>query len=100
MDMKQLLVVHPERHIRRLAQVNLERQGYMVDCAGNTVEAIDLLNRSIPDAICLDLLLPDRVDLLSRLQAEPMLRQIPIYTLPTNGFKFNSKPWSDDDSSE
>jgi len=40
---RRILICDAERHIARMIQVNLERQGYFVTCVHSAPEAIDLL---------------------------------------------------------
>jgi two-component system phosphate regulon response regulator PhoB len=53
-----ILIVEDEADIRELIRYNMEREGYkVVECASSE-EANDYLNRSLPDLILLDLMLP------------------------------------------
>lgn len=54
-----VLVVEDERHIARLLQVNLERQGYAVVCAYDGRSAIRLLGEGEFDLALIDRGLPD-----------------------------------------
>jgi two-component system alkaline phosphatase synthesis response regulator PhoP/two-component system response regulator VicR len=45
---KRVLVCDGERHVVRLLQVNLERQGYAVTCAFDCRSALDLLETTEP----------------------------------------------------
>jgi two-component system alkaline phosphatase synthesis response regulator PhoP len=53
-----VLVADDERHIARLIQVNLERQGYAVACVADGQEAIELLKRETFARAVLDLKMP------------------------------------------
>jgi len=55
-----ILVVDDERHIRRLLRTTLTRANYQVVEAGNAREAMRVLGIDKPDAVLLDLGLPDR----------------------------------------
>ena len=59
-QLKSILVVDDEVHIRRLLQGTLKRAGYDVVEAVNATEALEEARRAKPDAILLDLGLPDR----------------------------------------
>jgi len=54
-----VLVCDDERHVVRLIQVNLERQGYEVATALSGQEAIELLKRGQFDLAVLDPAMPD-----------------------------------------
>ena len=53
-----VLVVEDDPTSRTLIKGWLERDGYRVETAGSAEDAFDVLSRSLPDAICLDLELP------------------------------------------
>jgi two-component system KDP operon response regulator KdpE len=55
-----VLVVEDDAHIRRLLRVALERAGYAVAEAGTAREGLSLVDIDKPDAVLLDLGLPDR----------------------------------------
>ncbi|HMS53910.1 MAG TPA: response regulator [Fimbriimonadaceae bacterium] len=61
-----ILVCDDERHIVRLLQLNLERQGYEVVCAYDGAEAIRNLESQDFDAAVIDLVMPihDGVEVL------------------------------------
>jgi len=58
MPMK-VLVCDDERHVVRLIQVNLERQGYAVVTAFGGRECLDKISSERPDIVVLDVLMPD-----------------------------------------
>ena len=60
MSTQRILVVDDEVHIRRLLQGTLTRADYEVVEAVNAAEALEQARRTKPDAILLDLGLPDR----------------------------------------
>ncbi|HET8646121.1 MAG TPA: ATP-binding protein, partial [Vicinamibacteria bacterium] len=67
-----LVVDDDERYVRALS-AQLEGEGWSVACGGTATEGAQLAAERRPDAIVLDLLLPDRsgLDLLSSLKADP-----------------------------
>jgi len=71
MSGQRVLVVDDDLHIRRLLQSTLVRVGYEPIEATTAAEAIQLAKTSAPDAILLDLGLPDR----DGLEIVPLLRQ-------------------------
>lgn len=59
-DKGQILVIDDEPQIRKLLQINLESNGYKVIQAANAREGIALAASHLPDAVLLDLGLPDK----------------------------------------
>ena len=55
----QILLVDDDPILVRTLQLNLERDGFQVAVASNGQEALDTLERRIPDLMLVDLLLPD-----------------------------------------
>jgi DNA-binding response OmpR family regulator len=53
-----ILVVDDEPHVRKLVKANLESSGYKVLTAADGEEAIDTVERELPDLVILDLMLP------------------------------------------
>ena len=83
MNKKRILVVDDERHIVRLVQVNLERQGYEVLTAFDGVEALEKVKNEDPDMVVLDVMMPrmDGFEVLKHLQADPKFQNIPVIML-------------------
>lgn len=71
MSGQRILVVDDDLHIRRLLQGTLARGGYQTIEATTAAEAIERAKAASPDAILLDLGLPDR----DGLEIVPLLRQ-------------------------
>lgn len=69
---QRVLLVDDDLHIRRLLQGTLTRAGYRAIEATTAAEALDAARRERPDAILLDLGLPDR----DGLEIVPLLRQL------------------------
>ncbi|MFA0736309.1 MAG: hypothetical protein LASZOEIN_002622 [Candidatus Fervidibacter sp.] len=80
---KRVLVVDDERHIVRLVQVNLERQGYEVLTAYDGVECLEKAKSEKPDLIVLDVMMPrmDGFEALQRLKTDPETSHIPVIML-------------------
>ena len=73
-----ILIVDDEVHIRRLLDGTLTRAGYQVAEAVNAAQALELARHKQPDAILLDLGLPDRdgleiIQLLKAAGAGPII---------------------------
>lgn len=71
MSRLRILVVDDDLHIRRLLQGTLERGGYQALEATTAAEALEQARATTPDAILLDLGLPDR----DGLEIVPLLKQ-------------------------
>lgn len=80
---KKILVVDDERHIVRLVEVNLTREGYDVIVAYDGIEALEQMAKEKPDMVVLDVMMPrmDGFEVLKKLQADPATRDIPIIML-------------------
>ena len=57
--MKKILIVDNDTVFLKFMKRILEKHGYSVATAGDGLQAIDLLNNYSPDAIYIELLLPD-----------------------------------------
>lgn len=81
--MAKILVVDDERDIVRLVEVNLQRAGYEVVTAGDGQEALDQVEKSVPDLIVSDDAMPgiDGYGLLRALRANPQWQPIPFIML-------------------
>jgi len=55
---QRLLVVDDDRHIREMAKLALEEEGYSVDTANDAEEALEAIRRNPPDLLVLDVMLP------------------------------------------
>jgi PAS domain S-box-containing protein len=75
-----VLVVDDEPSVRSLLAKTLEKEGYRVISAGNGVEALSLAREHKPQAITLDVLMPqmDGWGTLKELKADAELRDIPV----------------------
>jgi len=78
---KRVLVAASERHIARLMQVILERQGYEVELAFNSDSFWEKAMALSPDLIVLDMGMPDAEQLRARLKTTEATKSIPVITL-------------------
>ena len=78
-----VLVCDDERHIVRLIQVNLERQGYQVVTAFDGKEGLEKIRAEKPDLVVLDVMMPymDGFEVLKTLRREPATEQLPVIML-------------------
>ncbi len=80
---KKILAVDDERHIVRLVQINLVKEGYEVVTASNGREAIEKAHEHKPDLIVMDVMMPemDGFEALEKMKADPQLMDIPVIML-------------------
>lgn len=78
-----ILVCDDERHIVRLIQVNLERQGYTVVTAFDGKEGLEKILSEKPDLVVLDVMMPymDGFEVLKSLRKEPATQDLPVIML-------------------
>ena len=78
-----ILIVEDNEANRLLASAVLEREGYRVEMAGNSQEALELLDSHAPDLILMDVQLPglDGLSLTRQLKADQRTAAIPVVAL-------------------
>ncbi len=78
-----ILVCDDERHIVRLIQVNLERQGYQVVTAFDGKEGLEKIRAEKPNLVVLDVMMPymDGFEVLKTLRREPETESLPVIML-------------------
>ncbi len=78
-----ILVCDDERHIVRLIQVNLEKQGYQVVTAYDGKEGLEKIKAEKPDMCVLDVMMPymDGFEVLKSLRREPETMDLPVIML-------------------
>jgi len=95
--MKRILVVDDEESIRFLYKEELEEEGYIVECAKNGQEALEMLSDFKPDLISLDIKMPvmDGIEALKRIRETE--RQLPIILCSAYGeYKQDLTTWASD----
>jgi CheY-like chemotaxis protein len=77
------LVVEDDHVIRELLVVNLKMEGHEAVTAADGNEALDVVARTHPDVVLLDMMLPglDGWEVTSRLKGDSETRSIPIVAL-------------------
>lgn len=77
---KTVLLVEDDDSVRQLVRVTLELHGFEVVEARGGGEGITLLDRHRPDAVILDLMMPDvgGETVLTELRAAPATERIPV----------------------
>jgi two-component system, OmpR family, alkaline phosphatase synthesis response regulator PhoP len=78
-----ILVCDDERHIVRLIQVNLERQGWEVVTAFDGKEGLEKIKAEKPNLVVLDVMMPymDGFEVLKSLRREPDTEALPVIML-------------------
>ncbi|BAY24008.1 two-component response regulator [Calothrix sp. NIES-2100] len=94
MDTKKILVIDDEEDIRQLIQTCLEIMGgWNVLTATSGSQGLLLAQSSRPDAILLDLMMPDMDGLTTfqKLQANQLTKDIPVILLTARGRTFDQR---------
>src|SRR4051812_24507417 len=78
--MATVLMIEDEMNIRLFVSANLDARGYTVFEAETGEEGLSLLRDKAPDAVILDMLLPDMTgwDVLDRMAEDESLKSIPV----------------------
>lgn len=87
MSRAKILVVDDDPDILSLVRYNLEREGFSVLTAANGQDALQLVHSQPPQAIILDLMLPevDGLEVSRQIKRDPSLSDIPIIMLTAKG---------------
>lgn len=82
-----ILVVEDDEDILELICYNLEQAGWQVERAECGEDALKLLDRTSPDLLLLDLMLPemDGLDVCRRIKSESRTRHIPVVMVTARG---------------
>lgn len=81
---KHILIIDDEEDIREVAQLSLEMTAnWQVSLASSGAEGIDKAKSELPDAILLDVMMPemDGIATFEKIQAEPALQNLPVILL-------------------
>lgn len=80
---KRILVVDDEPDFAAIVQGNLEKEGFQVDVAYNGVEGWEKVQANPPDAIVLDVMMPEKdgYELCSDLKGDDRFCNIPVVLL-------------------
>lgn len=82
-EKKRILVVDDEPDFASLVQLNLKKAGFEVDVAYDGVEGLEKVKANPPDAIVLDVMMPemDGYEMCAKLKKEEKYQDIPIVML-------------------
>jgi two-component system alkaline phosphatase synthesis response regulator PhoP len=80
---EKVLVVDDEEHIVELLKFNLVNSGYKVITAYNGIEALEIVNKELPDLVLLDLMIPgmDGLDVCKEIKRNKETSSISIIML-------------------
>jgi len=80
---KRVLVVDDEPDFAAIVQGNLEKEGFEVEVAYNGLEGLEKVKANPPDAIVLDVMMPemDGYEVCSKLKKDPQYEDIAILML-------------------
>jgi two-component system phosphate regulon response regulator PhoB len=84
---QRILIVDDEEDILELLKYNLSREGYATDCVTSGEDALRSAEKSPPDLVILDLMLPgmDGLEACRRLKGGETTRHVPIVMLTAKG---------------
>jgi len=80
---KRILVVDDEPDFAGIVQTNLEKEGFEVEVAYNGIEGLEKVKANPPDAIVLDIMMPevDGYKVCKELKADEKYADIPVILL-------------------
>lgn len=83
MSDKRILIVDDEADMVLIIEKRLKKENYQVDTAYNGIEAILKTKKNIPDAIILDVMMPEKdgYQVCAELKTTPRYKTIPIIML-------------------
>ncbi len=82
-DKKRILVVDDEPDFCSIVQGQLEKEGFEVELAYNGVEGMEKVKANPPDAVVLDVMMPEKdgYEMCKELKADEKLSNIPVLLL-------------------
>ncbi len=88
-DMKKILIAEDDKFLANAYRVKLEKAGFELKIAADGVEAVEILKTFVPDAIMLDLVMPnkDGFATLEEIKKDPRLQKIPVLVASNLGQK-------------
>lgn len=84
---KKVLVVDDEMVMRSLVTIAIQRNGFVVADADNSAQALSYLDKTTPDVIVLDIMMPgmNGIDLCRRIRKRPDTKNTPIIVFSALG---------------
>jgi len=98
-EKKRILVVDDEPDFASIVQGNLEKEGFEVDIAYDGVEGLEKVKQNPPDAIVLDVMMPEKdgYEMCAELKNDPQYENIPIVLLTAVASRVTSTRYSHHD---
>lgn len=92
MSKELIYVVDDEENIRELIEYNLNKAGYIVKSFADGESFLKTLQDSMPDLVCLDIMLPDYdgLDLCKKIRTSKRLKSLPIILLTAKTTEFDT----------
>lgn len=84
---RNVLLIEDEPHIAEAIRYVLARDGWQVASHGDGGDAIEVIRRTAPDVLVLDVMLPGRSghDILADVRRDPALADLPVLVLSARG---------------
>ena len=84
---KRILLVEDDKFIVRAYLDGFERNGLMVEHAGNGVDALNSIKKSSPDLVLLDIVMPGQngFEVLKSIKSDPKMKNVPVVILSNLG---------------
>jgi DNA-binding response OmpR family regulator len=95
---KHILIVDDEQDIRAIVRISLEKfAGWRTILAATAEEALEKARSQLPDAILLDITMPDTdgFQVWDKLQSDPLTKSIPVILLTAKTSSLDKKRFSD-----
>ncbi len=85
---RKIMIVDDEMHLARILQFTLEHAGYDVVTAFDGKEALDAMEKEVPDLVILDLMLPivDGYKVCNIMKSSDRFRDTPVIILSARDF--------------
>ncbi len=95
-EKKRILVVDDEPDFASIVQGNLEKEGFEVEIAYNGVEGMEKVQANAPDAIILDVMMPEKdgYKMCKEVKADERFADIPVIMLTAVGDHVTSTRYS------
>ncbi len=98
-EKKKILIVDDEPDFCSIVQGNLEKEGFAVEVAYDGVEGLEKIKQDPPDAIVLDVMMPEKdgYAVCRELKADDKFRDIPVLMLTAVASHVSSTKYSHHD---
>ena len=95
-EKKRILVVDDEPDYCSIVQANLEKEGFKVEVAYDGIEGLEKIKANPPDAIILDVMMPEKdgYQVCAELKADKRYAEIPILMLTAVASRISSTRYS------